>query len=78
MVGDIKQSIYRFRNANPNIFKQKYENYYPITKDNYPSLQETFKNAPGYLIDMNQNLTHLFAEKRRKRFQISAPEISDF
>lgn len=55
MVGDIKQSIYRFRNANPNIFKQKYENYYPITKDNYPSLQETFKNAPGYLIDMNQN-----------------------
>lgn len=27
MVGDIKQSIYRFRNANPNIFKEKYDNY---------------------------------------------------
>ena len=27
MVGDIKQSIYRFRNANPYIFKNKYENY---------------------------------------------------
>ena len=27
---------------------------------------------------MNQNFTHLFAEKRRKRFQISAPEFSDF
>ena len=27
MVGDIKQSIYRFRNANPNIFKEKYINY---------------------------------------------------
>ena len=25
MVGDIKQSIYRFRNANPYIFKRKYE-----------------------------------------------------
>ena len=27
MVGDIKQSIYRFRNANPYIFKNKYDNY---------------------------------------------------
>lgn len=27
MVGDVKQSIYRFRNANPYIFKAKYDNY---------------------------------------------------
>ena len=27
MVGDIKQSIYRFRNANPYIFKNKYDAY---------------------------------------------------
>ncbi len=27
MVGDIKQSIYKFRGSNPNIFKDKYENY---------------------------------------------------
>ena len=27
MVGDIKQSIYRFRNTNPYLFREKYENY---------------------------------------------------
>lgn len=27
MVGDIKQAIYRFRNANPYIFKEKYNNF---------------------------------------------------
>lgn len=55
MVGDIKQSIYRFRNANPNIFKEKYESYIAITKDNYPSCKASFKDECGYLIDMNQN-----------------------
>ena len=41
MVGDIKQSIYRFRNANPNLFKSKYSNY----KD----------NISGLKIDLNKN-----------------------
>ena len=41
MVGDIKQSIYRFRNANPYIFKEKYENYQ--------------KGIDGFKIDLNKN-----------------------
>jgi len=41
MVGDIKQSIYRFRNANPYIFKNKYDMY--------------SKNINGIKIDLNKN-----------------------
>ena len=41
MVGDIKQSIYRFRNANPDIFKIKYDAY------------KEGKN--GFKIDLNKN-----------------------
>lgn len=41
MVGDIKQSIYRFRNANPLLFKTKYDNY--------------TNNNGGMKIDLNRN-----------------------
>lgn len=41
MVGDIKQSIYRFRNANPFIFQYKYDNY--------------GLNKGGIKIDLNKN-----------------------
>ena len=41
MVGDVKQSIYRFRNANPYIFKNKYDNY--------------SNNNGGIKIDLNKN-----------------------
>ena len=41
MVGDIKQSIYRFRNANPLLFKNKYDAY--------------TNNNGGMKIDLNKN-----------------------
>ena len=41
MVGDIKQSIYRFRNANPDLFRSKYNNY--------------SSNIGGVKMDLNKN-----------------------
>ncbi len=41
MVGDVKQSIYRFNNANPDIFIKKYNDY--------------SKNIGGIKIDLNRN-----------------------
>ena len=41
MVGDVKQSIYRFRNTNPMLFKNKYDNY--------------SKGLDGFKIDLNKN-----------------------
>lgn len=53
MVGDIKQSIYRFRNANPNIFMDKYELY----KDGFHGvkidLNKNFRSREEVLSDIN-------------------------
>ena len=43
MVGDIKQSIYRFRQADPTIFLSKYNSF------------STEKEATNYRIDLNKN-----------------------
>ena len=53
MVGDIKQSIYRFRNANPLIFKNKYENYSISDKDIKIDLNKNFRSREEVLDNIN-------------------------
>ena len=47
MVGDVKQSIYKFRQARPELFLKKYENYAPVEEsilDNKGSIIQLFQN----------------------------------
>lgn len=53
MVGDIKQSIYRFRNANPSIFKDKYEKYSKKEDGNKIDLLKNFRSRKEVLEDIN-------------------------
>lgn len=53
MVGDIKQSIYRFRNANPNIFRNKYNNYEKLNGGIKIDLLKNFRSRFEVLDDIN-------------------------
>ena len=53
MVGDIKQSIYRFRNANPNLFKSKYDNYMKLDGGIKIDLNKNFRSRKEILNDIN-------------------------
>ena len=53
MVGDIKQSIYRFRNANPNIFKNKYDSYSISKIDKKIDLNKNFRSREEVLNNIN-------------------------
>lgn len=53
MVGDIKQSIYRFRNANPYIFRDKYEMYKNLNGGIKIDLLKNFRSRPEVLDNIN-------------------------
>lgn len=52
-VGDIKQSIYRFRNANPAIFQKKYEDYKSGGGD-VVELNDNFRSRKEVVEDINR------------------------
>jgi len=53
MVGDVKQSIYRFRNANPYIFKKKYNDYRDNKGGIKIDLNKNFRSRSEVLDDIN-------------------------
>ena len=59
MVGDIKQSIYRFRNANPSIFKDKYDNYKKGIGGRVIDLAKNFRSRREVLDDINLFFSHI-------------------
>ena len=59
MVGDIKQSIYRFRNANPLIFKDKYDRYKQHDDGMVIDLVKNFRSRKEVLADINTIFSHV-------------------
>jgi len=53
MVGDIKQSIYRFRNANPYLFKDKYDKYSNLDNGIKIDLNKNFRSREEVLSNIN-------------------------
>ncbi|MCL2360239.1 MAG: helicase-exonuclease AddAB subunit AddA [Defluviitaleaceae bacterium] len=54
MVGDVKQSIYRFRRANPGLFVEKYKSFTPVEYIN-PEEEQSYIERSNLRIDLSQN-----------------------
>ena len=63
VVGDIKQSIYRFRNANPIIFKEKYDTYGKIPNSSRIDLLDNFRSREEVVSDVNFLFSELMRDK---------------
>ena len=60
MVGDVKQSIYAFRNANCDIFQQKYERYKSHNGGEAIELSDSFRSYEKMVNDVNSIFIKLF------------------
>ena len=63
MVGDIKQSIYRFRNANPLIFKNKYDKYSNHDGGIKIDLLKNFRSREEVLYNINEIFSRLMTKE---------------
>ena len=68
MVGDVKQSIYRFRNANSEIFNHKFATFkdYALSEDHHQSkiiLQDNFRSRKEVLEGINNLFSHVMSNE---------------
>ena len=63
MVGDVKQSIYRFRNANPSIFIKKYNDYKNNINGIKIDLRENFRSRKEVLTSINMIFSKIMSEE---------------
>ncbi len=61
MVGDIKQSIYRFRHARPEIFLQRSQQYQQGNAGRLLHLNSNFRSRPGVLNFVNDIFTRILS-----------------
>ena len=62
MVGDVKQSIYRFRNARPEIFLKKAQQYKMGDSGEYFVLSKNFRSEDGVLQAINEVFSKIMLE----------------
>lgn len=62
MVGDIKQSIYRFRNANPYLFKEKYDRSFSFNDIFKIDLTNNFRSRTEAVDNINLIFSHLMTD----------------
>ena len=62
VVGDIKQSIYRFRGAEPKIFQDKYRTYYQDENSEVIHLTANFRSRKEVVDDINAFFQLIFDE----------------
>ena len=53
MVGDVKQSIYKFRQAKPELFIEKYNNYGDGENNKRIDLHKNFRSGPEVISSVN-------------------------
>ena len=57
-VGDIKQSIYRFRNARPELFKRKYDKYSALDGGRAINMNKNFSEASNTIYEEYKDQKH--------------------